>query len=136
MPDSAGADASGNRKADRRDTTPEFYEITEKKSRFIAYASKITFVDEANAFIDEISREHKKARHIVYAYVLPGIEKYSDAGEPRGTAGQPLLNAIKRRELCGVVVVVVRYFGGVLLGKGGLLRAYGKAAGKVLDTYI
>jgi len=114
--------------------TLQFYEITEKKSRFIAYSGGITSVDEADAFIDEITREHRKARHIVYAYVLPGAEKYSDAGEPRGTAGLPLLNAIKRRELCGVIVVVVRYFGGVLLGKGGLIRAYGKAAGKALDT--
>jgi len=113
---------------------PEPYELTEKKSRFVAYSRKIASVDEANAFLEDVTREHRKARHIVYAYVLPGAEKYSDAGEPRGTAGLPLLNAIKRRELSDVIVVVVRYFGGILLGKGGLARAYGKAAGKALDT--
>jgi len=111
-------------------------EIIEKKSRFIAYVSKINSEDEAKSFINEKSREYKKARHIVFAYTLHNIEKYSDSGEPRGTAGLPLLNAIKRRELCGVVVVVVRYFGGILLGKGGLMRAYGKAAGKALDNFL
>jgi len=109
-------------------------ELIEKKSRFLAYAGKVNSEDEAKAFIDEKTREHKKARHVAFAYALPNIEKCSDAGEPRGTAGLPLLNAIKRRELCGAVVVVVRYFGGILLGKGGLIRAYGKAAGMSLDA--
>ena len=113
----------------------EKIELIEKKSRFIAYVSVVNSEDEAKAFIAEISKEHKKARHVVFAYVLPNIEKCNDAGEPRGTAGLPLLNAIKRRELCGVVVVVLRYFGGILLGKGGLMRAYGKAAGKALDAH-
>jgi len=108
-------------------------EIIEKKSRFVAYASRINSEDEAIAFIDERTHEHKKARHIVFAYVLENIEKYSDACEPRGTAGLPVLSAIKRRGLCGVVVVVIRYFGGILLGKCGLIRAYGKAAGKALE---
>lgn len=109
-------------------------EIIEKKSRFIAYASRISSEDEDKVFIDEKTHEHKKARHIVFAYVLSNIEKHSDAGEPRGTAGLPVLNSIKRRGLCGVIVVVVRYFGGILLGKGGLIRAYGKAAGKALES--
>ena len=110
--------------------------VVEKKSRFLAYARFVASEDDAKAFVEEISQEHKKARHVVYAYVLAGVEKQSDAGEPRGTAGAPLLNAIKRRGLCDVAVVVVRYFGGVLLGKGGLIRVYGKAAGKSLDALI
>ena len=109
------------------------FEIIEKKSRFISFSKQINSEENAKDFIDGITREHKKARHITYAYVLPGIERCSDAGEPRGTAGLPLLNAIHRRGFCSVIVVVVRYFGGVLLGKGGLIRAYGKAAGKALD---
>ena len=109
-------------------------EIVEKKSRFIAFAKQVSSENEAKDFIDRLKHEHKKARHIAFAYVLPGIERCSDAGEPRGTAGVPLLNAIHRRSLCEVIVVVVRYFGGILLGKGGLIRAYGKAAGKSLDA--
>lgn len=108
-------------------------EIIVKKSRFIAYPKEISSEEEAKAFIDEITREHKRARHVAFAYVLSNIIKCSDAGEPRGTAGQVILNAIQRRNFCGVVVVVVRYFGGILLGKGGLIRAYGKVAGASLD---
>jgi len=111
----------------------EKIELIEKKSRFIAYASVVNSEEEAKSFVAEKSKEHKKSRHVVFAYVLPNIEKWHDDGEPRGTAGLPLLNAIKRRELSGMVVVVVRYFGGILLGKGGLMRAYGKAAGQSLD---
>jgi len=116
------------------DKTMEKIELIEKKSRFIGCVKVINSEEEAKAFIAEITKEYKKARHIVYAYVLPNIEKFNDDGEPRGTAGMPLLNAIKRRTLSGVVVVVVRYFGGILLGKGGLMRAYGKAAGQALDA--
>ena len=109
-------------------------EMIVKKSRFIAYPKKISSEEEAKTFIDEITLEHKRARHVAFAYALLNTVKCSDAGEPRGKAGQPILNAIQRRNLCGVVVVVVRYFGGVLLGKGGLIRAYGKAAGRSLDN--
>ena len=112
------------------------FELIEKKSRFIGYAKRVNSEDEAKAFIAELSREHKKARHIAFAYILPNTSRYSDDGEPRGTAGMPLLNAILRRELNNAVVVVIRYFGGTLLGKGGLIRAYGKAAGKSLDEVM
>ncbi|MCL1880424.1 MAG: YigZ family protein [Actinomycetia bacterium] len=110
--------------------------IVEKKSRFLAYSKRVTNEGEAMGFIAEISREHKKAKHVVYAYVLESTERCSDAGEPRGTAGPGLVAAIKRRGLVGIAVVVVRYFGGILLGKGGLLRAYGKAAGRSLDELL
>ena len=104
-------------------------EIIEKKSRFIGYAAHISSEAEARAFIAAIKAEHKKARHVAFAYVLPNTAKMSDDGEPRGTAGLPIYNVIERRGLQSVAVVVVRYFGGTLLGKGGLIRAYGKAAG-------
>ena len=109
-------------------------EIIEKKSRFIGYALRIDTEDEAKAFIDRVAGEHPKARHVTYAYVLPNTARTSDDGEPRGTAGLPIYNVINRRNMQNVVVVVVRYFGGILLGKGGLIRAYGKAAGLALDS--
>ena len=109
------------------------YEIIEKKSRFIGYAARANSEDEAKAFIGEITREHPKARHIAFAYVLTNTARTSDDGEPRGTAGLPIYNVITRRGLMNVVVVVVRYFGGTLLGKGGLIRAYGKAAGLAIE---
>ncbi|MCL2634524.1 MAG: YigZ family protein [Oscillospiraceae bacterium] len=107
------------------------YEI--KKSRFIGYAARVNSEDEAKAFIAKITAQHPKARHIAFAYVLPNTAKTNDDGEPKGTAGLPIFNVITRRNLQNVVVVVVRYFGGVLLGKGGLIRAYGKAAGMALE---
>ena len=112
------------------------YEIIEKKSRFIGYAATINSEDDAKTFIGEISREHPKARHVAFAYVLPNTAKTSDDGEPRGTAGLPIYNVITRRKLQNVVVVVVRYFGGTLLGKGGLIRAYGKTAGGAIDEAL
>ena len=108
-------------------------EIIEKKSRFIGYASQINSEDEAKAFIGKITLEHPKARHIAYAYVLLNTAKTSDDGEPRGTAGLPIYNVITRRNKQNVIVVVVRYFGGTLLGRGGLIRAYGKTAGLALE---
>ena len=111
-------------------------EIIVKRSRFVAYASRIGCEEEAKAHIAEITRQHKRARHVAFAYVLPGLERCGDDGEPRGTAGLPLLNSIQRRGLEGAVVAVARYFGGILLGKGGLIRAYGKAAGLGLDEML
>ena len=111
-------------------------EIIEKKSRFIGYAARANSEEEAKAFVAEISREHPKARHVAFAYVLPNTARTSDDGEPRGTAGLPIYNVITRRKLNNVVVVVVRYFGGTLLGRGGLIRAYGKAAGLALEGLL
>jgi len=104
-------------------------EIIVKKSRFIGYATRVYTEDEAKAYIAMVAAEHPKARHVAYAYVLSNTAKTSDDGEPRGTAGLPIYNVITRRNLQNIVVVVVRYFGGILLGQGGLIRAYGKAAG-------
>ena len=104
-------------------------ELIEKKSRFIGYAKHVVSEDEAKAYVKEISSEHPKASHVTYAYVLSNTAKTNDDGEPKGTAGLPIYNVITRRNIQNIVVIVVRYFGGVKLGKGGLIRAYGKAAG-------
>ena len=88
------------------------------------------------SIIDGVAKEHKRSRHVVYAYRIGDKEKYDDAGEPTRTAGLPTLEAIRRRELDNILVVTIRYFGGVLLGKGGLIRAYGKVAGRELDKYV
>jgi len=112
------------------------HELIVKKSRFISYAAQADSEEKAKACITEISRQHKKARHVAFAYITPNATRYNDDGEPRGTAGLPLLSSIQRRNTESVVVVVVRYFGGVLLGKGGLIRAYGKAAGLALEALL
>lgn len=106
-------------------------EFQEKKSTFIGQVKRVETEEEAKEFINEIKNKHKEARHNVYAYVIGenmGIQRYSDDGEPKGTGGIPVLEVIKKNELKDVVVVVTRYFGGILLGVGGLTRAYSKAA--------
>jgi len=110
-------------------------EFEEKKSVFIGHALRVFDENEARMFINRVKGEHKEARHNVYAYVIGenmGIQRYSDDGEPQGTAGIPVLDAIKKIGVTDVAVVVTRYFGGVLLGKGGLVRAYSKAASSAI----
>lgn len=111
-------------------------EIVEKKSRFIACVAPVTTEEEAVAFIDEIRCAHRLARHNVYAYVLRegGRMRYSDDGEPAKTAGLPTLDTIRHAGLTDVAVVVTRYFGGTLLGTGGLVRAYTQATQAALDA--
>lgn len=101
-------------------------EFTEKKSKFIGYVKPVKTQKEAVDFIDSIKSKHWDATHNVYAYVLKenNIKRYSDDGEPSGTAGVPVLDVILKNELVDVCVVVTRYFGGTLLGAGGLVRAY------------
>ena len=113
-----------------------YTEITIQRSRFIAYAAPVTNEDEAVRFISEINKKHPDARHIAYAYLLrePQVSRHSDAGEPQGTAGLPILDAIKGRGLSDVAVAVVRYFGGTLLGTGGLVRAYSSSVLSALDA--
>ena len=110
-------------------------EFVEKKSRFIGYIKHVTTQDEAVTFINEIKSKHWDATHNVYAYVLRDgqTRRYSDDGEPQGTAGQPILNVLEREGVQDVLCVVTRYFGGILLGAGGLCRAYTKAAKDALD---
>ncbi len=100
------------------------------KSRFIGYAAPVTTQEEAVEFINEIRKRHSDATHNVYAYQIrsPEYSRYSDDGEPQGTAGVPVLDVIKKNGLTDVCVVVTRYFGGILLGAGGLVRAYSHSA--------
>ena len=106
------------------------FEIIEKKSRFIASLKYVENEQQARAFVEEISSKYKDARHNCYAYRIhyPFCERCSDDGEPQSTAGMPILDAIKSNEIFNVAIVVTRYFGGILLGKGGLTRAYSRSA--------
>ena len=106
-------------------------EITEKKSRFIAHVLPVESEEEAILQIENIKKKYWDARHHCWAYVLgrnPAAERMSDDGEPAGTAGKPILEVIRGRKLTDVLVIVTRYFGGTLLGTGGLVRAYTSAA--------
>lgn len=110
-------------------------EFTEKRSRFIGYVQPVETEEEARAFIARIKKQHYDARHNCWCYIIRGgAERYSDDGEPQGTAGIPMLEVFRREGIVNVVCVVTRYFGGVLLGTGGLLRAYTKSAKDALDA--
>ena len=114
-------------------------ELIINKSRFIGTACPVETEDEALEFIDKVKREFKDATHNVYAYVIgenSNIQIYSDAGEPSGTAGMPVLNVINQENIKNAAVVVTRYFGGVLLGAGGLVRAYTKGSKIALESGI
>ncbi|MCK9443083.1 MAG: YigZ family protein [Tissierellaceae bacterium] len=109
------------------------------KSRFIGYALPINSEEEALSFIEKIKSTHRDATHNVYAYVYgenSNIQRFSDDGEPSGTAGIPALEVIKKENLRNVAVVVTRYFGGIKLGTGGLIRAYTKGAKIGIDAGI
>lgn len=105
------------------------YEI--KKSKFYAFNYDVDSIEEINNILIQLKKEHKKAKHIVYAYKIDGQEKKFDDGEPSGTAGLPLYNIINKKNLNHTLIVVVRYFGGIKLGAGGLLRAYNTAGSEV-----
>lgn len=110
--------------------------IEEKKSKFIANIFKVDTVEEAEKKLDEVRKKYYDARHNCYAYIIKEDnikKKFSDDGEPSGTAGSPILNVIERNELCNVLIIVTRYFGGILLGAGGLVRAYTEAATKAVE---
>jgi len=105
------------------------------KSRFIGIAVPLTTLEQIEKAMLKIREEYPNARHYVYAYRLHGgfIEKSSDDGEPQGTGGRPILDILQHRNIWNVLLVVVRYFGGILLGTGGLSRAYGGTARQVID---
>ena len=107
-----------------------------KKSRFIGYAKPVKSEQDALCFIEEIRKKHWDATHNVYAYALRegSIKRFSDDGEPQGTAGMPVLNVITQEDISDCVVVVTRYFGGILLGGGGLVRAYSHSAKLAIDA--
>ena len=108
-------------------------EFTEKKSVFIGYAKPIKTAEEAEEFIAQIKKKHADARHNVSAYMAGNAVRYSDDGEPKGTGGVPVLEVLKKSGVDGAVVVVTRYFGGILLGAPGLVRAYSKAAAMAVE---
>lgn len=117
-------------------SSPVEASFIEKRSEFIGYISPVRTNDEAVGFINSVKANHRKARHNVYAYILrdSNISRYSDDGEPQGTAGIPVLDVLRKRELTDVCIVVTRYFGGILLGGGGLVRAYTHAASIACDA--
>lgn len=112
-------------------------EIEEKRSRFIASVKPVSNEDEALSFINMLKTKYWDATHNVYTYSIGGnsiIQRFTDAGEPSGTAGLPMLEVIKRMEVQNLVVVVTRYFGGTLLGSAGLIRAYSKSAANGIEA--
>ena len=111
-------------------------EITEKKSVFIGQAMPVNTEADAIAFVNSVKKHYPDARHHVYAYVLRenSSMRFTDDGEPQGTAGMPVLDAIRKNGCTDVVIVVTRYFGGTLLGTGGLVRAYTAAAIGALES--
>ena len=115
-------------------------EIKVKGSRFIGTASPTQSIEEAEQFITKLNKQYFNATHNCYAFRIKSANQItyscSDAGEPSGTAGLPILNVITRRELLNLIVVVTRFFGGIKLGKGGLIRAYGDCTKKVLDMAV
>ncbi len=116
---------------------PGEYVLVEKKSKFIANAAPVNTEEEARSFLDNIRKTYPDARHVVYAYLISGdnsYQRYSDDGEPQGTGGMPVLEAIKREGLTNVICTVTRYFGGILLGAPGLTRAYGTSASGALQA--
>ncbi len=114
--------------------------LIEKKSKFIANAFYVESQEEANEILNKIKKKHYQAKHHCYAYRILDqgniIKRQSDDGEPSGTAGIPIMNVLEKRDLTNIIVVVTRYFGGILLGTGGLSRAYAEATKKVLDSSI
>ncbi|MED4402744.1 YigZ family protein [Metabacillus fastidiosus] len=113
------------------------HEITIQKSRFICYVNRATTEEEAQNFINLIKKKHWDANHNCSAYLIGetnNIQKANDDGEPSGTAGVPMLEVLKKRDLKDTVTVVTRYFGGIKLGAGGLIRAYGKSVSEGLNA--
>ena len=115
------------------DTESEF---TEKRSRFISHIWRVESEAEARSRIEEMKKKYYDARHNCWCYLIQegGVVRYSDDGEPQGTAGQPMLAVFQREKVTNVCCVVTRYFGGILLGAGGLTRAYTKGAKDALDA--
>ncbi|MGJ7922726.1 YigZ family protein [Neobacillus sp. LXY-4] len=113
------------------------HEIVIQKSRFIAHITRAETEEKAQDFIQKIKKQHWNATHNCSAYLIgehDQIQKANDDGEPSGTAGVPILEVLKKRKLKDTVVVITRYFGGIKLGAGGLIRAYGKATSEGLDA--
>ena len=115
----------------------ETAEVLEKKSRFISYVYHVEDEENIEKLIKEMRRKYHDARHVCFAWriIKDGqvIERASDDGEPSGTAGAPMHSILKKENLCNILILVIRYFGGILLGTGGLVRAYSEATQKVIE---
>ncbi len=107
-------------------------EIIIKKSKFIGLYYEVNSIDEVKNILLDLKLEYKKATHFPYAYKIDNLIKKSDDKEPSNTAGNPILNIIEKRNLNNCLIVIIRYFGGIKLGSGGLIRAYGKCASEVI----
>lgn len=107
------------------------YEI--KQSKFITLLYKINSIDDINMYLQEVKNNYKDATHYCYAYKFNGSQKFSDDGEPGGTAGLPIVEVLNKKDINNVLCIVVRYFGGIKLGAGGLVRAYTKAVCNAID---
>ncbi|TCS43001.1 IMPACT family protein [Reinekea marinisedimentorum] len=112
---------------------PVYSELEVKKSRFLTWVEPVASVDAAKARIAEIRHQYPDARHVCTAFYVKGNTGLSDDGEPSGTAAKPMFNVLNHKGLVDVVAIVVRYFGGIKLGAGGLSRAYGNAVSQTLD---
>ncbi len=106
-----------------------------KKSKFIGLYYEVNNIEEINIILNNLKKEHKKARHMPYAYKIGSIAKKTDDKEPTNTAGLPIYNLIERNNLNNCLIVVIRYFGGIKLGAGNLLRAYVEAANKAIKDH-
>ena len=109
------------------------YTLEVKKSKFIGLMYEVETIEEVNKILEELKKEHKKARHLPYAYKIGTNVKKTDDKEPSNTAGTPIYNIIDKKNLDNVLIVVIRYFGGIKLGAGGLFRAYSNAASEVTN---
>ena len=103
------------------------------KSKFIACLFKVNSIDEVNDYLEQIKDEYKDATHYCYSYIIDNTKRFNDDGEPGGTAGMPILNVLENNELNYILCVVIRYFGGIKLGAGGLVRAYTKSVTNALE---
>lgn len=111
-------------------------EIIINKSRFITYLYKVKNIDEVNNYLDELKKEYKDATHICFSYIINNTKRFSDDNEPSGTAGVPILTVLENNNLNYVLCCVVRYFGGIKLGAGGLLRAYSNSVKECLNKVV
>ena len=109
-------------------------EIIIKNSRFITILIKINDKDKVNSFLQEIKIKYPKATHYCYGYIISDYKKSSDDGEPSGTAGMPILNVLEKENITNILAIVVRYFGGIKLGAGGLVRAYSKGVRELIKN--
>lgn len=109
-------------------------EIVIKKSRFITFLYRVDDVSDVNKYLDELSKKYSDATHICYAYIIDNVKRFSDNGEPGGTAGMPILSVLENKKLDHVLCCVVRYFGGIKLGANGLVRAYSTSCSEAISS--